>query len=512
MGGMNRRQFLETGVVAGAGVATGTFASMSRAGTAKGSLRAGVAKVDITNPDAKPQGDPLYAKALVLSAGDTTAVIVTVDAVAIAEIGSIRNDYLAKMRSQLEKELKIKPANVLINASHCHGIVCKDIEQRTVQAVKEAWKNLVPVNVGVGAAHEDRIMENRRLKLKNGREADVRHAYSLPPDEEVAAIGPVDPEIGILRLDRKNGQTLAFVYNFACHPIQGIPSGGNTADFVGFASRVIENNLSEGAISLFLQGCSGDINPVQYKDVNNPRDAEPLGNMLGLSALTASRKIQSRDNAKLRIINETIGLPRANLAERIESMMDEEKRLLQSLKGTSLNLKTFLPLYVKYNVSGEFPSYYSHRYMRDKMIGKDGLEKLDAENRRNMEKYIRNIYVMEELTRLRINLRLLEKHQGRNVAAGNRPINVEVVGLRVGEFVLVTFPGELSVQIGLNIKKKSPHEMTFVAGVTNGYIYYTPTAEQLKNRGRAQEDSDCLLAPEWQMMFENKANEIIRRL
>ena len=37
--------------------------------------------------------------------------------------------------------------------------------------------------------------------------------------------------------------------------------------------------------------------------------------------------------------------------------------------------------------------------------------------------------------------------------------------------------------------------MTFVAGYTNGYIYYTPSARQMENAGGAQEDSDCLLAP-----------------
>ncbi|MDE2800712.1 MAG: hypothetical protein OXI94_18760, partial [Gemmatimonadota bacterium] len=74
---------------------------------------------------------------------------------------------------------------------------------------------------------------------------------------------------------------------------------------------------------------------------------------------------------------------------------------------------------------------------------------------------------------------------------------------------LVTFPGELSVEIGLNIKKRSPHKFTFVAGVTNGYIYYTPTAEQLKNRGGAQEDSDCMLAPEWQVIFEDEVEKLL---
>ena len=48
MGGMNRRRFLETGIDAGAGVAAGTFASMSQASTVAGSLRAGVAKSNIT--------------------------------------------------------------------------------------------------------------------------------------------------------------------------------------------------------------------------------------------------------------------------------------------------------------------------------------------------------------------------------------------------------------------------------------------------------------------------------
>lgn len=472
-------------------------------------LLAGVAKVVITDPEAGPANDPLYVKALVLRSGDEIAVIVTIDAVAIAEIGSIRNDFLANVRSQLNRELNLDPARILINASHCHGKVCADVEQRTVQAVVEAWQNMVPVSVGAGTGCEDRIMENRRLVLKDGKEADVRHAYSLPPDEEVASVGPVDPEIGILRLDREDGETLAVVFNFACHPILEVPSRENTADISGFASKVIEDNLSEDTIALFLQGCGGDVNPILYKDVNNPRDAEILGNMLGLSTLQGLKRIRSSEGGELKVIRETIELPRADLAGRIESLQAEQIQLLGALKGTSLNLQTFIPLYVKYNLARDFPSYYSHRYLHEEMMGRDGLKKLDAENRANMDRYIENIYAMEQLTRIQINLNLLKKHQARNVAAGESTIEVEMMGLRVGEFVLVTFPGELSVEIGLNIKKGSPHKFTFVAGVTNGYIYYTPTAEQLKNQGGAQEDSDCMLAPEWQMIFEDKVKEIL---
>jgi hypothetical protein len=477
-----------------------------------GQLSAGAARVDITNREAGPVNDPLYVKALVIKGTDSAVVIITVDAVAIAEIGSIRNQYLANVRAQLKQDLKIPPERVLVNASHCHGVVCGDIEQRTVQAVKEAWKNVVPVTVGAGRGHENRIMENRRLKLKSGREADVRHAYSLPPDEEVADVGPVDPEIGVLRLDRANGKPLAVVYNFACHPIQGVPSRGNTADLTGFASQVIEDDLGEGTVALFLQGCAGDINPIGYKDVDHPRDAEPLGNRLGLSTLKAWRAIRPRDTAELKLIHEKVELPRADLAPRIDELIAEQSRLLKSLKGTSLNLKTFLPLAVKYHLAEKYPSDYSHRYLHEKKSGRDDLEKLDAENRQNLIQYTRNIHTMEELTRVQTNLDLVRMHHAQNVAAGKRTIDVELVGLRIGDFVLLTFPGELTVQIGLEIKKSSPHAFTFVAGYTNGYIYYAPTAEQLKNAGGAQEDSDCLLAPEWQQIFEARAAEMLKKI
>lgn len=488
------------------------FGTLAASTAPAANLTAGVAKVDITNVEAGPVNDRLWAKALVIKSDSTTAVVVTLDAVAVGEIGHIKNDYLPKVRARIEKELGIQPTSVLVNASHCHGVVCSDVDERTFQAVKLATQNMVPVRIGAGRGHEDRVSENRRLKLKNGKELDVRHAYSLPADEEVAEIGPIDPDIGILRLDRTDGRTLAVIYQFACHPIQGVPNKGNTADMSGFASQVIEDNLSDGTIALFLQGCGGDINPITYKDVNTPRNAETLGNMLGLSTLKALRKIASREDSRLQVINETLTLPRADLAERIASLEAEQIKQLQSLKGTSLNLKTFLPLIVKYRLDEEFPSYYSHKYLLEKQLGRNDLSKLDEENRRNIQQYIDNIHTMEQLTRTQTNLALLKMHQAQNVKAGKRTIDVEVVGLRIGDFALITFPGELTVRIGLGIKQRSPHKLTFVSGYTNGYIYYSPTAEQLLNVGGAQEDSDCILAPEWQALFESKVAELLKKL
>lgn len=475
-------------------------------------LHAGVGKADITDRTV-PVNDPLYAKALVLREGDTTAAVITVDAVAIGELGRIKSDFIGNVRAQLQKEFNIPPPNVLFNASHCHGIVCKDYEKLTVQAVRDACRNMVPVKAGAGRGHEDRVSENRRLKLKDGSESDVRHAYSLAPDEQVVAIGPIDPDIGLLRLDKQNGQPFAAIYNFAVHPIQTVPSRSNTADITGFASRAIEDTLGDGALVIFLQGCCGDINPVQYKDVHNPRDAETLGNLLGLSAVRALRKIQTQEKSGLRVINEVLLLPRAaDMEQRVAAIQAEQTRLLQLLRGTSLNFKTFLPLFVQYSLATNFPSYSSHRYLLEKSLGRDDLAKLDAENRANMQRYTQNIHTMEQLTRLQANLNLLKMHKKQNDDAGKPTIDVEVAGLRVGDFVLVTFPGELTVEVGLGIKKRAPAPFTFVAGYTNGYIYYAPTARARNNKGFAQEDCDCLLAPEWQKLYEDKIAAILKKL
>ena len=256
--------------------------------------------------------DPCFAKALVLKSDNTTLVLITIDAVAIGEIGRIGNGFLADVRGQLEKTLGVPPSSVVITASHCHGLVrAADLPQLVVQAVEEASESRSRQSGRPESdPHEDRISENRRLKMKDGSEVDMRRAYSMPRDEDVASVGPIDPQIGLLRLDREDGKPLAVLYNFACHPIMNPPSKGNSADYPGFASKVIEESLGEGSTAFFVQGCGGDINPVRYKEVSRPPDAEPLGNMLGLSVLRGVSKIATKAGGGMKISDETITLPR----------------------------------------------------------------------------------------------------------------------------------------------------------------------------------------------------------
>ncbi|OGV47765.1 MAG: hypothetical protein A2017_07235 [Lentisphaerae bacterium GWF2_44_16] len=481
-----------------------------------GFLRAGTAKSDIsTSEKGVIVNDPLYAKALVLDDGKTKAVIISMDAVAIGGICEIGDDFLPKLREKIEKELKIPAQNVLVNASHTHTVepmLCKASEQlkRTFDAVKLAAKNMEEVKIGAGSGYEDRIMINRTLRLKNGKGWTIRQSNPCPPDEEVESIGTIDPEIGIIRIDRMDGHPLAVLYNFACHPLIGVPGGTVTANYPGFASKVIEETLGNGSMAFFLQGAGGDVTEVLYKDVNRSRDSGPVGMMLGFSTLKALKGIKTQ-NAEINVISETVEFPRrTDIPKKIEALLKEQSELLKSLRFTSLNIKNFIPLYIKYALNPDYPSDYSYRYLHAEKIKDKGLADLDAVNRANMEKYLKNIQAMEKLTRIEDDIATLKRHQAINDEAGTPTIKAEIMGFRIGDCVLITAPVEALVEVGLRIKKASPFKHTFMAAFSNGYMHYGPLAEDYGDGG--YEVTECFLAPEWHKVYEKKAIGIITAL
>ena len=478
-------------------------------------MRAGVAAQDISQEKpTRPVHDPPQMKALVVDNGQTRVAILCVDA------GGVSTQLTAAIRKHVQQRTGIKPECVLVNASHNHHGVpygpAEGFADRAAQLVKRAADALVPVRVGAGSGREDRVTMNRRLRLAGGKAWTIRRATPSPPDAQVAAVGPVDPEIGILRLDRADGKPLAVLYHFAVHPYGGVPSGAVTADLPGFASTVIEGALGDGAVALFLQGCAGDITPVLYKDVDAPVPTERLGTMLGLSTLAAARKIQTTSDVTVRAVTQTIKVPRrSDLPQRIRSLEAQQEEILKFFSGTGcgahgagtfLNFKTFLPLYLKHLNDAEHPACASYRYLQEQKTNRNDLRQLDADNKKRIEKYLAAIEQMEKLIRVRGNLQALKGRQ----REGTEPIDVEVQGIRIGDFVLVTFPGEPFAEVGVHIKERSPFPNTFVAGYSNGHLGYAPTADAYS--GEAYEDVSTRFGAEWQEIFETKALEIIRQL
>ena len=475
-------------------------------------IKAGTGKSNITI-DGAFVNDSLYAKALVLQSRDTKLVILTMDVLSIGRSTSFTIQALSDLRNMIRKEYGIDGEKVLINASHnhCGGKVPEDIAMRAFMAVRKAFNNLEPVKIGSGTGSENRISMNRRVKLSDGKVFTIRQASPNMPDEMITGVGETDNEIGILRIDRMDGSVKAVVYNFACHPYTGVPNGGITAEYPGFASGVIENNAGNSSMAFFLQGAAGDITEILYKDVNNVRDCRPFGEMLGLSTVQALKSIPVNKAGKLSIISDTVMLPlRSDIPEVLRILEEDEEKLLSSLRSTSLNIKSFIPLYIKYSLSPDYPSYYSYRYFQEEKTGVNDLNLMDELNRKNMDKYLDNILAMEKLAQIREDKAMLNYSLDEINKYGGSFVAAEILAVRIGDFIIITFPAEMCVNAGLRLKELSPFKQTFISAYTNGYLNYAPAAEEYIQGG--YEYTRAIFKPEWQNIYETRILSIISRL
>jgi len=142
--------------------------------------------------------------------------------------------------------------------------------------------------------------------------------------------------------------------------------------------------------------------------------------------------------------------------------------------------------------------------------GTEGLKKLDELNRKDIDKYISNIRIMEKLTHIQEDIYWLKLREEFIHKIKGKDIPIEIQGIRIGNFILVTFPGEAFTAVGLHIKELSPYPDTFLAAYSNGYLHYAPDKEAYQEGG--YEVTNCILAPEWQETYEKEILRVIKQL
>lgn len=87
------------------------------------------------------------------------------------------------------------------------------------------------------------------------------------------------------------------------------------------------------------------------------------------------------------------------------------------------------------------------------------------------------------------------------LATAPETTTVPVQALRIGDLAVCGIPFEAFVEIGLDLKKRSPFPRTMVIGLANGNNGYLPTPEQHKLGGyetwlssnRVQEDASVII-------------------
>jgi neutral ceramidase len=240
-------------------------------------FRAGFAKVDITPQKPMPMWgygarhalfskgtrDPLYAKAVVIEAGDSKLALVGLD------LGrSLGEPHFSRILAAVKKESGVE--HLLISGSHTHhGPVLElkdapgqgqgkysdaiayvsDLERSLIEVINQAAGNLQDARIGWNSDHVD-MNRNRHSKIEPK---------------------PRDTELAVIRLDDLHRKPLAVIVNFAAHPT--MLNGSDlrwSAEYPGVMMNTVEAGLQTHCI--FMQGAAGDLSAQSSPQDNIPSD------------------------------------------------------------------------------------------------------------------------------------------------------------------------------------------------------------------------------------------------
>lgn len=390
--------------------------------------------------------DDLYAKAVIFSDGDNVCGIVMLDLCYFLE------PHMNAIRARIEKLLGINAEYISVAATHthtganidttgydaCHATEAEvnAIVDRTADAVVYAYRRFQPFVIGFGRTEEYDVSFNRRWWMKDG----VVHTWPgiMNPDNIRPAAG-IDPEVGVIRIDTPDGKPIAVLTNFANH--LDCAGGGYKycADYPGELSRQVKAALGNDVISIFMNGCCGDITHVDYSGFFPliPDQQIAIGRKLAADVLGIYDSIKCAEPDSLKAVKRVVNVRRRQITK---EQYDEAIKKIAAYEAT-LNAP------------------------RDKVDQSDD----------EFAKPTTGDVVIQEMSYAYAARELYE-----------HPIlssDLVLQAIRVGDIVFSTMPGEMFHELGLELKKRSPFDKNFIVELANGYHSYIATEKAYSEGG-----------------------------
>lgn len=375
--------------------------------------------------------DDTHAKSIVIDNGVTTIAFV------VSDLCMVYRETLDKAKAKANKFTGIPVENMMMSATHTHsgGTACgvfqsepepfylDFLSERIADAVIRAYNNRVPALIGWGKGSEPSQVFNRRWYMTSdegmvnpfGGKDKVRMNPGLKNLKEPA--GPTDPEVSVLSIKAVTGEPIAVLANYSLHYVGGTNSNEISADYFGMYSNRMKQLVGEGLkdkpfVAIMSNGTSGDINNIDFS---------------GASWKPGGAYVQMKRVADM-VAGETYKVISA-------IQYNDWVPLGAAQKEISLKVRKANP----------------QDLAKAKALVGDDMKKVHTD--RN------TVYAREAI---------LLSHYPDQV-----PLIIQA--FRVGDLAIPAIPCEVFVEIGLELKAKSPFKSTFTVSLANGYNGYLPT-------------------------------------
>lgn len=389
--------------------------------------------------------DPLHVRAVALQNGEGRCVIALVDA-----IGTGREETDEAKRIVAEKT-GWPVESMLVSATHTHTAPKggdtsperiayeKTRFEGIVAALEGAIASLRPAEIGFASDEEPSEVRNRRWFLKEGTmDPNPLGTFdqvrtNAPRQNLVKPAGPVDPEVAVIDIRDRKGKPLGFVANYALHYVGGLPKtkdergrevGVASADYFGefariFPYRVGGSNPPADFVAFITNGASGDINNLVFTETRPPRapfeQIQVVATKTADAAWRASRKIENYEENPVIATRERL----VSIDYRKPSD-DDLQRAIELMKLT--------------------PQERNEINGRTSGVAAQTIQ-----------------YASPEMTKSE---------------------EVIVQAIRIGDQAIVSLPFEVLVEIGLELKERSPFPRTMIIELANGSHGYLPPPNQ----------------------------------
>ena len=278
-----------------------------------GKLLAGTAKVNITPEKYElPIHDSLYARSLVMDVNGLRLAFISID------LGGYTNDNLIKICKE-----KYGISQLFICPSHTHSGArnrnTNILEDQLVLAIDLAVRNMFEARISAGERSFPQLGFNRLIIRDDGhaREAWFEDDHYGYINYERIPFGPVDPAVGVIKIEDIKGQTRAIIMNYACHSDAVWGNYAISADYPGVACRLVEEAFGKKANCLFIEGAAGNIAPLfKTPGRDGPDDPfqtdysliERMGKLLAIETikLTESLTPKAKDEADIKYMTDSL--------------------------------------------------------------------------------------------------------------------------------------------------------------------------------------------------------------